>query len=126
MGLKFADVPNGLAAISKVPVAGWAQILAYMGFCEFSQKQVPGTKAYDGDFGWKVLTSSDPEIKKNKLNSEIANGRLAMTAIIGLFFQDGITGSAWGYWAGNPNSFWRAFENELLGWQWYVVVLSVL
>ena len=32
-GLKFADVPNGLAAISKVPVAGWGQILAYMAFC---------------------------------------------------------------------------------------------
>merc|ERR1719284_795297 len=25
MGLKFSDVPNGLAAISKVPAAGWAQ-----------------------------------------------------------------------------------------------------
>ncbi|CAK9099696.1 Caroteno-chlorophyll a-c-binding protein (Fragment), partial [Durusdinium trenchii] len=29
-GLKFADVPNGLAAVSKVPAAGWGQILAYM------------------------------------------------------------------------------------------------
>eukprot|EP00435_Cladocopium_sp_Y103_P073058 s395_g42.t1 len=35
-GLKFADIPNGLAAISKVPVAGWAQIAAYFGFVEFS------------------------------------------------------------------------------------------
>ena len=113
MDIKFADVPNGLAAISKVPVAGWAQILAYMSFCEISQKQDPGTKPYDGDFGWKVLTSDDPEIKKKKLNSELANGRLAMVGIIGLFFQDGITGSPWGYWAGNPSSFWKAFENEL-------------
>ena len=108
MDVKFADIPNGLAAISKVPVAGWAQILAYMAFCETSQKQVPGTPAYEGDFGWKVLTSSDPEIKKRKLNSELANGRLAMIGIIGLFFQDGITGSPWGYWAGNPSSFWKA------------------
>ncbi|CAE7610866.1 FCPA [Symbiodinium natans] len=113
MDIKFADVPNGLAAISKVPVAGWAQILAYMSFCEISQKQDPGTKPYDGDFGWKVLTSDDPEIKKKKLNSELANGRLAMVGIIGLFFQDGITGSPWGYWAGNPSSFWKAFESEL-------------
>ena len=29
-GLKFADIPNGLAAIAKVPVAGWAQIAAYL------------------------------------------------------------------------------------------------
>ena len=108
MDLKFADIPNGLAAIGKVPVAGWAQILAYMAFCEISQKQIPGTPAYDGDFGWKVITSDDAEIKKKKLNSEIANGRLAMMGIIGLFFQDGLTGSPWGYWAGNPSSFWKA------------------
>ena len=42
-GLKFADVPNGLAAISKVPAAGWGQILAYMAFCEVSQDQSAGT-----------------------------------------------------------------------------------
>merc|ERR1712032_23271 len=27
------------------------------------------------------------------------NGRLAMVSIIGMFFQDGLTGSAWGDWA---------------------------
>ena len=86
-GLKFADVPNGLAAISKVPAAGWAQILAYMAFCEVSQDQSPGTAAFAGDFGWKLITSDDPEVKKTKLNAELANGRLAMMAIIGMFFQ---------------------------------------
>ena len=86
-GLKFADVPNGLAAISKVPAAGWGQILAYMAFCEVSQDQ-SGTAAAAGDFGWKVLTASDPAEKTKKLNAELANGRLAMMAIIGMFFQD--------------------------------------
>ncbi|CAL1151301.1 unnamed protein product, partial [Cladocopium goreaui] len=112
-GLKFADVPNGLAAISKVPAAGWGQILAYMAFCEVSQEQTPGTDAYAGDFGFKVLTSSDPAEKTKKLNAEIANGRLAMMAIIGMFFQDGLTGSAWGDWANYTASPLRAFENEL-------------
>ena len=87
-GLKFADVPNGLAAISKVPAAGWGQILAYMAFCEVSQDQSAGTPAAAGDFGFKVLTASDPEAKKTKLAAELANGRLAMMAIIGMFFQD--------------------------------------
>merc|ERR1712190_660080 len=87
-GLKFADIPKGLAAISKVPVAGWAQILAYGAFCELSQDQSPGTAAAKGDFGFKVLTSSDPAEKTKKLAAEIANGRLAMMAIIGMFFQD--------------------------------------
>merc|ERR1712146_234345 len=99
MGIKFADVPNGLAAISKVPSAGWAQILAYGAFCELSQDQSADTAASQGDFGFKVLTSSDPAEKQKKLAAELANGRLAMMAIIGMFFQDGLTGSAWGDWA---------------------------
>ena len=80
-GLKFADIPNGLGAISKVPPLGWAQIFAYGGFCELSQDQSPGTPAAEGDFGFKVLTSSDPEEKTKKLAAELANGRLAMMAI---------------------------------------------
>ena len=74
------DVPNGLAAISKVPAAGWGQILAYMAFCEVSQDQSPGTPAAAGDFGFKVLTSSDPAEKTKKLSAELANGRLAIPA----------------------------------------------
>ena len=80
-------MPNGLAAISKVPAAGWGQILAYMAFCEVSQDQSAGTPAAAGDFGFKVLTSSDPAEKTKKLSAELANGRLAMMAIIGMFFQ---------------------------------------
>merc|ERR1719444_279026 len=112
-GLRFADIPNGLAAISKVPALGWAQILAYGAFCELSQDQSPGTDAARGDFGFKVLTSSDPAEKTKKLSAEIANGRLAMMAIIGMFFQDGLTGSAWGDWAMYTDSPLRAFESEL-------------
>merc|ERR1712151_592214 len=112
-GLKFADIPNGLGAISKVPAAGWAQIVAYGAFCELSQDQSAGTAAAAGDFGWKVLTSGDAAEKQNKLAAEIANGRLAMMAIIGMFFQDGLTGSAWGDWALYTGSPLRAFESEL-------------
>ena len=72
-GLKFADIPNGLGAISKVPAAGWAQIAAYMAFCEVSQDQSPGTAAAAGDFGFKVLTSSDPAEKEKKLCAEMAS-----------------------------------------------------
>ena len=61
-----------------------------MAFCEVSQEQTPGTDAYAGDFGFKVLTAADPAEKTKKLNAEIANGRLAMMAIIGMFFQAGI------------------------------------
>jgi len=94
--LKYADIPNGLAAISKVPAAGWVQMIAYAGFTEFSAGFDSGA-----DKGWKppLLATDDPALLKKRLNAEIANGRLAMMAIIGMFFQDGLTGSAWGDWA---------------------------
>jgi len=111
-GLRFADVPNGFGALSKVPLAGWAQILIYMAFVEVSGIQNRPSDT-PGDFGWKVLTSDDPDVKIKKLSAEIANGRLAMMAIIGMFFQDGLTGSAWGDWAKYTDSPLRAFENEL-------------
>ena len=68
-------------------------MIAYAALCETSQDQSPGSKGAAGDFGYKVLTSSDPSEKTNKLAAELANGRLAMMAIIGMFFQDGLTGS---------------------------------
>merc|ERR1711992_119706 len=109
-GLKFEDIPNGLGAISKVPAAGWLQILAYGAFCELSKEEA---STGSGDYGFKVLTSDDPEVVRTKLSAELANGRLAMMAIIGMFFQDGLTGSAWGDWASYTDSPLRAFENEL-------------
>merc|ERR1711865_137618 len=100
--IKFADVPNGLAALGKVPFGGWLQIIGYCGFVEYKadyDKDVREGKP--GDMGWKppLLATSDPEQRTRRLNAEIANGRLAMMAIIGMFFQDGLTGSAWGDWA---------------------------
>ena len=72
MGLKFADIPNGLGAISKVPLIGWGQILAYGAFRGLSLDLFPGTAASEGYLGFKVLTSSDPEAKRAKLSAELA------------------------------------------------------
>merc|ERR1711874_369410 len=63
--------------------------------------------------GPPLLATSDPELRTKRLNAELANGRLAMMAIIGMFFQDGLTGSAWGDWANYTDSPLRAFEGEL-------------
>merc|ERR1712203_970768 len=104
-GLKFEDIPNGLAAVSKIPALGWVQMVAYAGYCELSGPTTRAANTSDfsnitpGDYGFKVLTSDDPVELTKKLNAEIANGRLAMMAIMGMFFQDGLTGSAWGDWA---------------------------
>merc|ERR1712038_19634 len=113
--LSFQSIPNGLGALSKVPFTGWVQIVAYCGFTEFKANYDADVRNTPGDMGWKppLLATDDPDTKTRRLNAEIANGRLAMMAIIGMFFQDGLTGSAWGDWALYTDSPLRAFESEL-------------
>merc|ERR1712151_688311 len=98
--LQFEDIPNGLGALSKVPLAGWIQIFLYCAFCEGSAMRTrtdePGNLGFKPPLG---MTSDDPIVRQTKLASELANGRLAMFAIMGMFFQDGLTGSAWGDWS---------------------------
>merc|ERR1712232_1174062 len=112
--LQFSDVPNGLGALSKVPTAGWAQILAFAGAIELGYNKQTGEP---GNYGKGFLglgsvgvsaSIEDPEVRAEKLAAELANGRLAMVAIIGMFFQDGLTGSAWGDWANYVDSPLRA------------------
>merc|ERR1711966_76900 len=103
--LKFSDVPNGLAAISKIPGSAIAQYITFCGLIELfflvdDPARGPGDFANAGALGLpKAGPIADPASKAKKLSAEIANGRLAMMAIIGMFFQDGLTGSAWGDWA---------------------------
>merc|ERR1712151_1285950 len=118
-GVAFADVPNGLAALSKVLGAGWVQIIAFCGSMEknvfvYDSSRGPGDFDSAGALGIPGAKGiDDPEKRKRSLNAEIANGRLAMMAIIGMFYQDGLTGSAWGDWELYTDSPLRAFENEL-------------
>jgi len=92
-GLKFADIPNGIGAISKVPALGWAQIIAYFGYVEIAGGFEDYKSGTPGDYGFKVLTSKDPEALTAKLNAELANSRLAMTAIMAMIFQNGTVGN---------------------------------
>merc|ERR1719460_1380524 len=118
-GIAFTEVPNGLAALSKVPGGGWAQIIAFVGamesnFLRVDDSRAPGDYANCGKLGLPYAGPIEDEAKRTKsLNAEIANGRLAMMAIIGMFYQDGLTGSAWGDWSLYTDSPLRAFENEL-------------
>jgi len=113
--IAFSDIPNGLGAISKVPGLGWLQIFGYCAWCELSNDYDKEVATEPGNVGWKppLLATEDPEVRKRRLAAELANGRLAMMAIIGMFFQDGLTGSAWGDWANYTESPLRAFEGEL-------------
>jgi len=133
-GLKFADVPHGLAALTKVPAIGWTQVVGFCGAMELfamnqPQNGEPGklqsrfvvglTDIEDpffnglkwGPFGIPNAPSiADPELRKKKLNAELANGRLAMTAIMAMLFQNGTVGTTGPeMWLPPPS----AFENEL-------------
>ncbi|CAK0840329.1 unnamed protein product [Prorocentrum cordatum] len=118
--LAFADIPNGFGAIYAIPLVGWTQIIALAGILEVNflssePKEYPGD--YDG-FGALGLPGgasiADKETKKKKLLAEINNGRLAMMAIIGMFFQNGLTGQAWGDWSLYADSPLRAAKGPVI------------
>merc|ERR1712176_485592 len=88
-GLKFEDIPNGLAALDVTPVAGLVQIAVLVGVHELLVKQRPGKKP--GDFGtgyFGVALDDESSYQLQKLNVEIRNGRLAMLGILGMFASE--------------------------------------
>ena len=86
-------VPSGLEALPVVPSLGWAQILVYFMFVEYTGGFEDYKAGTPGDYGWKVLTATDPVERRRKLNAELANGRLAMVAIMAMLFQNGLAGT---------------------------------
>lgn len=87
-GLKFSDVPNGVAALGVVPFLGWLQIFLFVGFLENSIFKQDEDKAA-GDFGYGVsgLGLNEAQLEVLRLK-EIQNGRLAMLAIMELLTHD--------------------------------------
>lgn len=121
--------------VHRLLVLGRAQIIAFCGLIETTgffqaSSTTDGRGPREGQFSMKDSTESaepgnygvgfpnfigkveDPEARKSKLAAELANGRLAMMAIIEMFFQDGLTGSAWGDWSLYTASPLRAESEE--------------
>lgn len=102
--LKFADMPGGIAAISKIPTEGLLQILVFAGVIEtqlFKDKSFggPGFADYGaepGNFGtgYWGRKIADPAERRNKLTIELNNGRLAMISVIAMLVQNGLTGQS--------------------------------
>lgn len=91
-GTSFASIPSGIAGLSAVPVAGVAQIIAFIGFLELGvMKDITGGE-FVGDFrndafdlGWDVFT---PEVQRVKRGVELNNGRAAMMGILALMVHE--------------------------------------
>jgi len=99
--LKFSDVPTGIDGYKAIPVAGLAQIVAFVGLVELAW--MPASK-YDGDYGVGYFGTAvkDPEELATKLNAELNNGRAAMMGIIGNMVGECLTGQTmYEQYAGN-------------------------
>jgi len=102
--LKFADIPGGLGALSKIPVEGYLQILVLGGLIETQllKDQSYGGFGYakygaePGNFGtgYWGRKIKDPAERRQKLTAELNNGRLAMIAVTGMLIQNGLTGQS--------------------------------
>jgi hypothetical protein len=78
-GLKFADVPNGVAALNAIPSLGWAQMFFFIGAVDYY--------GFLGNFEiGKPLF--DPETIKQRQLQELQHGRLAMLGILELLRHD--------------------------------------
>ena len=92
-GTSFDSIPTGIAALSKVPVAGLLQVFFFVGFLELGvMKDITGEGEFVGDFrngfidfGWDTFT---PEEQERKRGIELNNGRAAMMGIFGLMVHD--------------------------------------
>lgn len=92
-GIKFADVPNSIQALTVIPPFGTAQIILLAAILEI--KHLPDIQkmfGYEGgDYGTdKLWYGSRLEGAKlfEKQTKEIQNGRLAMLGAAGLIAQD--------------------------------------
>ena len=91
--LSFADMPNGVAALSKIPPLGLAQIVAFVGFLELAvMKNVEGS--FPGDFTnggnpfgslWEAFSE---ETKESKRAIELNNGRAAQMGILAMMVHE--------------------------------------
>ena len=93
-GLKFADIPNGIAAIEAVPSLGWVQIFFLVGYVDFRVSTGQSAAPFTNPKG--VLSFPTAEAKLKAENQEIAHARLAMLASLELLrhnSQDFVSGT---------------------------------
>mmetsp|Transcript_3890 Transcript_3890/g.5785 ORF Transcript_3890/g.5785 Transcript_3890/m.5785 type:complete len:211 (-) Transcript_3890:217-849(-) len=89
--LTFADMPNGLAGLAKVPAAGIMQIVIFIGILEayvWKQKD----SGIPGDFGIDWVVDFTEEQKMRKRAIELNNGRAAQMGILGLMVHEKLNG----------------------------------
>ena len=93
-GIKFADIPNGVAALQAVPALGWIQIFFLIGFIDFRTSSGLSAAPFAFESGKIKFDSAEAEAKA--ISQEISHSRLAMLASLELLrhnAQDFISGT---------------------------------
>ena len=80
-GLKFADVPNGVAALKFLPGTFWVTLCFFIGSVDFLTYEKIGWTEYQEN-------TMDAETFATRRQNEISNGRLAMLAFWELVRHD--------------------------------------
>ena len=82
--ISFKDIPNGLAAIEKLPQNSLIELVVLIGLLEvgFSLKQEDIEEAQLRASGW------DQETIDNKITKELNNGRAAQMGILALMVHE--------------------------------------
>uniref|UniRef100_A0A7S3L741 Uncharacterized protein n=1 Tax=Amphora coffeiformis TaxID=265554 RepID=A0A7S3L741_9STRA len=81
-GLKFADVPNGMAALKVIPGSFWVALFLSIGCVNFLNYENSGSFTE-----WQEV-DMDAETLVQRKQNEISNGRLAMLAFMELARHD--------------------------------------
>lgn len=83
-GTPFSSIPAGLAAFDKIPTAGTAQLIAFIGLIElgFASRQEEIESAQLKASGW------DDDTINKKLAIELNNGRAAQMGILALMVHE--------------------------------------
>mmetsp|Transcript_1889 Transcript_1889/g.2440 ORF Transcript_1889/g.2440 Transcript_1889/m.2440 type:complete len:207 (+) Transcript_1889:115-735(+) len=94
LGIRFADIPNGMNGLFSVPIAGISQIVFAIGVVELA---IWPASDYSGDYGTGYGRPFVPNVLegdelKYKLDMEINQGRAAMMGIMGALVGEAVTG----------------------------------
>jgi hypothetical protein len=91
-GTSFSDIPGGFSALTTMPQAGLAQIVAFIGFLEVAvMKDITGGDFVGDfrndyiDFGWNTF---DEATKLKKRAIELNQGRAAQMGILALMVHE--------------------------------------
>jgi hypothetical protein len=114
LGIRFSDIPNGMAGLTSLPTAGLTQIVFACGVVELA---IWPASNYSGDYGTGygrpfVPNFLEGDELKFKLDMEINQGRAAMLGIFGAMVGEAITGQTMAeQYASNNLGLFSAFTN---------------